>query len=61
MSDLKLLKCLAEIQNMCIGKLTMGYQLDEMHIGEIICNATGMTNPDLNKYIAEIEGMENGE
>ena len=50
----KLLAALAEIQNACIGEITMGYRLDAMHIGELISSATGMTNPELNKYIDEI-------
>jgi len=54
MNELKLIKALAEIQNMCIGKITMGYSLDEMHIGELIADATGMTNPQLNEYVAEL-------
>ena len=55
MNEIKYLKVLAEIQNMCIGKITMGYELDEMYIGELIANVTGMTNPQLNQYIAEQE------
>ena len=42
---------LAEISNMCIGDLAMGYKLDSQHIGELIWNATGMTNPELNKAL----------
>lgn len=54
-TELKYLKVLAEIQNMCIGKITMNYELDEMYIGELIATVTGMTNPQINQYIAEQE------
>lgn len=55
MKEIDLLRALCEIQNMCIGKITMGYSMDELYIGELIANATGMTNPQLNQYINEID------
>ena len=46
--NLKLLSALCEISNMCIGDITMGYKLDANHIGELIYEATGKTNSELN-------------
>lgn len=55
MSELKLLKCLSEIQNVCIGELAMGYKLDVQSIGQAIYEATGMTEPLLRAHIKELE------
>jgi len=55
MEEFKYLKALAEIQNMCIGEIAMGYRLDASYIGELIHDVTGMTSPQLNQYIAEQE------
>ncbi len=48
----KLNKCqsvMADISSMCVGELTMNYKLDAMCIGEMIYQATGMTQPELEK------------
>jgi len=53
-SDLSALLCaLANISNMCIGEIAMGYKLDAQAIGETIWKATGMTNQELNDYAAK--------
>jgi hypothetical protein len=39
---------LTEISNMCIGEIAMGYRLDAESIGQLIYEATGKTNPELN-------------
>ena len=46
----KLLGAMADISNMCIGEIAMGYKLDANAIGETIWGATGMTNQELNEY-----------
>ena len=45
----KMLQVLTSISNMCVGDLAMGYKLDSNHIGELIFDCTGKTNPQLNK------------
>jgi len=55
MNNLALLICLAEIQDMCIGKITMNSEMDADYIGMRISQATGMTAPELDKYILENE------
>lgn len=42
---------LTEISNMCIGEIAMSYKLDAACIGDLIYDATGMTNPELNKAL----------
>ena len=54
-AKLKYLKVLLEIQGMCIGNLCMSYGLDANYIGQLIAEATGMNNPDLNKYYDELQ------
>lgn len=44
----KLEAALTDISNMCIGELAMGYRLDAEAIGQLIYEATGKTNPELN-------------
>jgi len=51
----KYLAVLCEIQNMCIGEITMSYKLDAEHIGAMIADVTGMTNPELNKLVSEMK------
>ena len=52
---LRLLEELDDIQSQCIGELAMGYKLDAQSIGESISKATGMTNPELKKYLLDIK------
>ncbi len=47
----ELLSALADISNMCIGDLAMGYKLDAQIVGETIYKATGLTNPELNELV----------
>ena len=42
--------CLADISNMCVGDITMGYKLDAANIGEVIYEVTGLDNPALNEH-----------
>jgi hypothetical protein len=51
MKTKKLLRALADIQSMCIGKIAMNCSLDAEAIGQLISEATGMTNPELLKYL----------
>ena len=44
----KLEAALTDISNMCIGEIAMNYKLDAESIGELIYEATGKTNPELN-------------
>ena len=44
---------LLEISNMCIGNLTMSYSLDADHIGQLIYEATGKINPELNEALKD--------
>ena len=46
----EIIQTLADISNMCIGEIAMGYGLDAQAIGEMIYVATGMTNSNLNTY-----------
>ena len=45
-----LLCVLADISGMCVGEIAMGYRLDAQSIGEMIYEATGMTQPELAEY-----------
>tara|TARA_R110002153_G_scaffold130436_1_gene279317 strand:- start:558 stop:917 length:360 start_codon:yes stop_codon:yes gene_type:complete len=49
----KMLECLCDISDACIGQLTMSYSLDAEGIGNSIYKATGMTNPELNEALKE--------
>ena len=49
----KMLECLCDISDACIGQLTMSYSLDAEGIGNSIYEATGMTNPQLNASLKE--------
>ena len=49
----KMLECLCDISNACIGQLTMSYSLDSDGIGRSIYESTGMTNPELNAALKE--------
>ena len=54
-NNIALLIVLAEIQDMCIGNIAMGYSLDAEYIGSRISQTTGMTKPELEQYILEHE------
>jgi hypothetical protein len=43
---------LADISSMCVGEIAMGYKIDAGCIGQMIYEATGMTQPELAEYQA---------
>ena len=49
----KMLECLCDISDACIGQLTMSYSLDAEGIGNSIYEVTGMTNAELNAALKE--------
>ena len=49
----KMLSCLFEISNECIGEIAMSYKLDAQMIGESIYQATGKTNPEIAKALKD--------
>ena len=50
----KLISCLSDISNACIGQITMSYGLDAEGIGQSIYAVTGMTAPEMDAYIKDI-------
>ena len=52
---IKLLSCLLDISDGCIGEITMNYRVDAEYIGRKIYAATGMTNPQLTEALKEQE------
>lgn len=50
---LKLLDCLCDIQQSCIGEIAMNYKLDAESIGRQITEATGMTAPELVDFLKD--------
>ena len=44
-----------EISNGCIGAIAMSVPLEAESIGLAIYVATGLANPELNEYVAQIE------
>ena len=48
---IKLLSCLLDISDECIGEITMNYRVDAEYIGRKIYAATGMTNPQLTEAL----------
>ena len=57
----KMLECLCDISDACIGQLTMSYSLDAQDIGQSIYEATGMTNPELNALNKAGKAMNNSQ
>ncbi len=51
----KMLECLCDISDGCIGQITMPYRLDAESIGQSIYAATGMTNPQLNAHLRSLK------
>ena len=51
MTNDKLLDCLAEISSMCVGEVAMNHKLDAQCIGQMIYEATGLTQPQLFKKV----------
>ena len=50
---IKLLSCLLDISDGCIGEITMNYRVDAEYIGRKIYAATGMANPQLTEALKE--------
>jgi hypothetical protein len=50
---IKLLSCLLDISDECIGEITMNYKVDSEYIGGRIHASTGMTNPQLWEALKE--------
>ena len=50
---IKLLSCLLDISDECIGEITMNYKVDSEYIGGRIHASTGMTNPKLREALKE--------
>tara|TARA_R110002049_G_scaffold262961_2_gene439014 strand:+ start:411 stop:734 length:324 start_codon:yes stop_codon:yes gene_type:complete len=48
-----LMVAITEISNMCIGEIAMDYKLDAACIGDLIYDAIGMTNSELNKALEQ--------
>ena len=48
-NEFRLLSVLSEISSMCVGELAIGYKLDAQTIGQMIYEATGLTQPELFK------------
>lgn len=55
MQYINLMKTLAQIQDMCIGAITMGQSMDAEHIGEIISDATEMSAQEFKGYLESLE------
>ena len=53
----KLISCLSDISNACIGQITMSYNLDAEGIGQSIYAATGMTTPEMTDYLKDIVSL----
>lgn len=58
MKYLNLMKALSQIQDMCIGEITMGCKLDAAHIVELISDATEMSAPEFKEYLESLERFE---
>ena len=53
----KLISCLSDISNACIGKIAMSYDLDAEWIGQSIYATTGMTAPEMDAYLKDIVSL----
>ena len=49
--EYKLLSCLFDIQQMCIGEIAMNYKFDAEYIGRVISETTGMTVSELEEKL----------
>ena len=60
MTDLeyKLLSCLYDIQQMCIGEIAMNYKLDAEYIGRMISQTTEMTVIELEDKLKQYEQIK---
>ena len=48
-------EALTSISDMCIGEIAMNHNLDAQYIGELIYEATGMTNPELHEDLKGVD------
>ena len=56
--EYKLLSCLFDIQQMCIGEIAMDYKLDAEYIGRMISDTTGMTVIELEDKLKQHEQIK---
>ena len=56
--EYKLLSCLYDIQQMCIGEIAMNYKLDAEYIGRMISETTGMNIRELEKELKQYEQIK---
>ena len=49
----KLLECLSDIQQQCIGEIAMGYKMSAEFIGNSIYEVTGLTEPELRAKVQQ--------
>ena len=56
--EYKLLSCLFDIQQMCIGEITMNYKFDAEYIGRMISDTTGMTIIELEEKLKQHEQIK---
>ena len=56
--EYKLLSCLYDIQQMCIGEIAMNYKLDAEYIGRMISETTGMNVIELEEELKQYEQIK---
>ena len=56
--EYKLLSCLYDIQQMCIGEIAMNYKLDAEYIGRVISQTTEMTVIELEDKLKQYEQIK---
>ena len=56
--EYKLLSCLFDIQQMCIGEIAMNYKLDAEYIGRMISQTTEMTVIELEEKLKQYEQIK---
>ena len=56
--EYKLLSCLYDIQQMCIGEIAMNYKLDAEYIGRMISGTTGMNIRELEEKLKQHEQIK---
>ena len=56
--EYKLLSCLYDIQQMCIGEIAMNYKLDAEYIGRMISETTGMNVGELEERLKQHEQIK---
>ena len=56
--EYKLLSCLYDIQQMCIGEIAMNYKLDAEYIGRVISETTEMSVRELEGELKQHEQIK---